>query len=101
MGQGQAYCMVNPKNKNGFKVMNDQRELMRLMLPEVNNVGEQYKQLVDKKRVQEEEQLARDREAQISSDDAEEDNEEAENADKEEESKKSEGDQPVEAEDAL
>lgn len=51
MGQGQAYCMVNPKNKNGFKVMNDQRELMRLMLPEVNNVGEQYKQLVDKKRV--------------------------------------------------
>ena len=39
--------MVNPKNKNGFKVMNDQRELMKLMLPVVKNQGEEYKQLKD------------------------------------------------------
>ena len=38
------YVHVNPKNVNGFKLMNDEKEMVNLILPKVNNTGEaEYK----------------------------------------------------------
>ena len=32
---------MNPKNVNGFKLMNDEKEMMKLILPNIKNQGEQ------------------------------------------------------------
>jgi len=34
------YVQVNPKTVNGFKLMNDEKEMMKLMLPTIKNQGE-------------------------------------------------------------
>ena len=39
--QHYKYVEVNAKNVNGFKLMNDEKEMMKLILPTVKNQGEQ------------------------------------------------------------
>ena len=35
------YVYINPKIYNGFKIMNDKDETMKLMLPDIKNQGEE------------------------------------------------------------
>jgi hypothetical protein len=37
---GYRYVTTNPRTSNGFKLMNDQNEMMKLILPNVVNQGE-------------------------------------------------------------
>ena len=42
------YVFSNPKTVNGFKLMNDENEMMNLILPNIQNQGEKHEQELQK-----------------------------------------------------